>query len=97
MFSCIISRSANSGSTTGGVTQTFTVYGITKNYSDGVKNSAGTLIQRGDQKAIIDAVTVVPVPGDTLTIRGEVWSVVAVDCLDPQGVALLYNMQVRQG
>ena len=88
------------GATTGGITQTWPVYGITKNYGTqtktGADNNPNSLIRGGDKQAIIGADVTEPAPGDTLTIRGDVWIVVAVDCLDPQGVALLYNLQVRK-
>lgn len=86
---------------TGGMTgsstvQTFAVYGIVTSYRDGVINQPGTLIQSGDKKAIVNAGTVTPVPGDNLTVYGVVWKVIAVDALEPTGAALLYKLQVRR-
>ena len=84
------------GSMTGGSSQTTTVYGITTSYGAGITNRADSLILAGDKLAIIDAVSVVPVPGDTLTIAGEVWKIMAVDSVAPAGVAYLFKCQVRR-
>ena len=84
------------GGMTGSTVQTFAVYGIVTSYRDGVINQLGTLIQSGDKKAIINAGTVTPVPGDSLTVYGVVWKVIAVDALDPTGAALLYKLQARR-
>lgn len=77
------------------VTQTWTVYGITKSYKVGDINREGSLILSGDKKALISAL-VEPKPGDTLTIMSKIWSIIAVDELSPQGEALLYTCQVRK-
>jgi len=84
------------GVASGGVTQTWTVYGITKSYRDGIINAPGTTIISGDKKAVISADVIEPTPGDTLTIMGAVWQVIAVDTLSPQGEALLSTCQVRK-
>ena len=89
------------GLTSGAVTQTWTVYGITKSYRDGIVNAAGTTILTGDKKATIAALDsvgaeITPIPGDTLTIVNVVWRVIAVDTLSPQGEALLHFVQVRR-
>ena len=87
------------GGMTGGVVETFTVYGITKNYNSisrlAAQNSPNSLILSGDKQAILDA-TVKPLPSDTLTVMGEVWTVIAVDELSPQGVALMCYCQIRK-
>ena len=88
------------GAISGGTTANFTVYGIVTNYGSiarlASQNQPGTLIQSGDKKAIINAGTVTPVPGDNLTVYGTVWKVIAVDALDPTGAALLHKLQVRR-
>ena len=83
------------GTITGPVTQTWTVYGITKSYKYSDINASGGLILSGDKQAIIDA-TVKPLPGDTLTIMSENWKVIGSDELSPQGEALLYWCQIRK-
>lgn len=83
------------GGGTGGSTATYTVNGITKSYKLSSINQPNSLILSGDKQAIIEATTP-PIVGDTLTIMGTVWSVIAVDELSPQGVALLYYAQIRK-
>ena len=87
------------GGMTGGVVETFTVYGITKNYNSisrlAAQNSPNSLILSGDKQAIIGA-TIKPLPTDTLTIMAEAWTIIAVDELSPQGVALLFYCQIRK-
>jgi hypothetical protein len=94
------------GGASASVVDEWTVYGVTANYSwkesGSAANNAGSLIQSGDKKAIIQAFSdeygdeVEPKPGDTLTIMGVEWTVIAVESLNPQGVNLLYTCQVRR-
>lgn len=85
------------GSVTGATTTTYTVYGIESAFRDGLTMSAGTLIQSGDRLAIVAADQATPVPGDSLTIVGVVWKVIAVNAVNPAGVALLFKLHVRKG
>lgn len=82
------------------IVQTWTVYGLTKNYNSITRaasyNGTGSLILAGDKQAVIDAASVEPVPGDVLTIMGVDWTVIMVDTVDPQGVALMHKCQVRK-
>ena len=84
------------GSMAGATTTTSTVYGITTGYRAGLINKPDSLILAGDKQAIVDAVSVVPLPGDTLTIKGVAWKIIAVDAVDPAGTALLFKCQVRE-
>jgi hypothetical protein len=84
------------GTTTGSTTSTYTVYGITKSFAAGLTNRPDSLILSGDKQAIIDAVSVVPLPGDTLTIKGVVWQVIAVDATEPDTQTYFYKLQVRK-
>lgn len=89
------------GSMAGATTTTTTVYGITTNYSSITRlasaNKTDSLILAGDKQAIIDAVSIVPLPGDTLTDKnGTAWKIIAVDAVDPAGTALLFKCQVRK-
>jgi len=84
------------GTMSGGVGATATVYGITSSYGSGITSKPDSLILVGDKKAIIDAVSVVPLPGDTLTIQCATWKIIAVDAVDPTGTALLFKCQVRK-
>ena len=98
----ILSRSVGSvydpitGGLTGGGSVNTTVYGITKSYGAGITNKPDSLIKTGDKQAIVDAVAIVPVPGDTLTIAGEAWQIIAVEDVSPQGATLIYKLQVRK-
>lgn len=78
------------------IVQTWPVYGITKTYKASSYNGAGSLILAGDKQAVIDAASVDPAPGDVLTIMGVDWTVIMVDTVDPQGVALMHKCQVRR-
>lgn len=84
------------GSVTTPVTTTYTVYGIEAAFRDGLTMSAGTLIQSGDRQAVVAADQATPVPGDSLTIGGIVWKVIAVTPVNPAGTALLFKCQVRK-
>jgi hypothetical protein len=55
----------------------------------------GTLIQATDRLITMEARTVVPSPGDSLLIGGKDHEVIMVRPLDPGGVAVLYEVQVR--
>jgi len=56
---------------------------------------------RWDAIADFDAVTdffgATPIPGDSLTIGGIVWKVIAVTPVNPAGTALLFKLHVRKG
>ncbi len=54
----------------------------------------GTRIVRGDRRAILDP-GVVPVIGDTLTIGGTDYRVIAVKTENPGGTPVYYEAQVR--
>ena len=83
------------GTITGEVTQTWTVYGITKSYKSSDINASGGLILTGDKMVLIDA-TIKPLPGDSLSIMGATWKVISSDELSPQGEALMYYVQCRK-
>jgi hypothetical protein len=94
------------GSVSSDYTDEWTVYGITGNYSykdmGSTANGAGSMIQAGDKKAIIQAFTdeygdeVEPLPGDVLTVMGVDWTVVSVTSLNPAGVNLMHSLQLRR-
>ncbi len=85
------------GSTTGATTANYTVYGIETAFRDGLTMSAGTLIQSGDRQAVVAADQATPVPGDSLTIGGVAWKVIAVTPVNPAGTALLFKLHIRRG
>lgn len=56
----------------------------------------GTLIQASDRKVLMTAMAgVEPVPADTLTISGKVYSVINAMPLAPAGIAVMYEVQAR--
>lgn len=60
------------------------------------KDIDGTLIRQGDQRVYLSTVGIVqPQTGDTLTIAGDVFHVVASRPLQPALVAVLHDVQVR--
>jgi hypothetical protein len=81
---------------TGGVPQSWTVYGITKGYKLSSINTANSLILSGDKQAIIGFSGVAPQVGDKLTIIDIDWQIMAVDELSPQGEALMFYCNVRK-
>ena len=83
------------GGMTGGTVTTHAVFGITKNYRQAEIAASGSLILSGDKLAIISA-DVKPVIADKLTIMGEDWVVISINELSPQGVALMYQVQIRK-
>lgn len=57
----------------------------------------GTHIRVGDQRAYIAPdLAVTPQTGDTLTVGGDTWSVIASRPLAPAGVIVLHDVQVRR-
>lgn len=88
------------GTTTGATTATYTLQGITISYNSLTRLAAqvrpDSLILAGDMQAIVDATSIAPAPGDSLTIAGIVWQVIAVDTVAPAGVAMLHKCQIRK-
>ena len=84
------------GGISGAIDQTYTVYGITKNYRQDSINSANSLVLGGDKIAVMGASVIEPVPGDRLEIRGVDWVIISVNTLDTAGIALKYDCQVRK-
>lgn len=83
---------------TGGVTSTTVTTidnGVILPYSNGIENAPDSLINKGDAQVLIQ-VSVVPKPNDTLTIQGQVWTIINVKALEPSGVNVLYECQVRK-
>lgn len=64
----------------------------------GVATDGGSLVQRGDRKLLLAAQGMpgIPQPEDTFVVGSDTWSVVLVKSVDPAGVALIYEVQVRK-
>ncbi|MBT2333621.1 hypothetical protein J7E49_06850 [Variovorax paradoxus] len=82
------------GGTTGDVTTTWTGTGAKFGYEQDAID--GTLIRQGDQRVYLSTSGIVnPQTGDTLTIGGIVYNVVASRPLQPALVSVLFEVQVR--
>lgn len=54
----------------------------------------GSLIQKDDQQVFIN-ISTAPLPGDRLTVGGKGYNIIAVKAIEPAGVNVLYELQVR--
>lgn len=63
-----------------------------------IKDIDGTRIQQGDKKILLSAPTTMPLPSleDSLVLGSEVYSIINVDPLAPDGNALMYTIQARR-
>jgi hypothetical protein len=88
------SYDATTGTTTADVTTTYTGTGAKFEYES--RAIDGSLIRQGDQRVYLSTVGIVnPQTGDTLTIGGTVYNVVASRPLQPALTAVLYDAQIR--
>lgn len=69
--------------------------GVILPYSNGIHNAPDTLIKQGDANVLIN-IAVVPKPSDKFTIGADTWTIVNVKALDPSGVNVLYDIQIRK-
>ena len=83
---------------TGQVTSTetkFTAKGVIFPYKNGVSQVNGSLIEKGDQEVYWQGNTA-PIPGDTVTVANVSYKVVSVMAIEPAGINVLYQIQVRR-
>lgn len=90
-----------SGATTGGIVQTWIVYGRRGNFRNSASSmNNGTLIIVGDRLFLMAANVVEIVPTDSITdATGKIWDVIdvtPVDSDDAVGTAVLYKVHVRK-
>lgn len=76
-------------------TVTTTDTGVILPYSDGVSTINGSLVLRGDQQILIQ-MAVVPKPTDKISANGTVYTIINVSALEPAGINVLYDLQVRK-
>lgn len=81
------------GAETLGAATTFTGYGAGFQYRRAEID--GTVVQYGDVKLTVEAMTTVPIIGDTVTYGSIVYRAMNVDALSPGGVVLRYKIQLR--
>ena len=74
---------------------TFTDKGVIFPFGKGVSNVNGSIIQTGDQEVFWQGSTE-PKPTDNLTVNGVDYNVIAVMPIEPAGVNVLYQIQVRR-
>lgn len=62
------------------------------------KEIDGEVIKQGDQKVLVPAqdLAIVPQVDDVLLRGSEIWSIINVNELNPNGQRILYTLQVRQ-
>lgn len=81
------------------VTETsYTVKAVLLNYSykdSNQLNQPSSLIQVNDRKIIMQATTATPDVSDTFTFNSVTYRVLSVKTLNPAGVAVLHELQVR--
>lgn len=64
---------------------------------EGVRHSGGELILIGDKQVYLSAKGITkPTPKGELRIGSEIWKIVRVATLSPNGENVLYTLQVRQ-
>lgn len=78
------------------VTETnYTVKAVLLNYKFNETTTEGSLIQAKDRKVIMQAATVTPDTSDTITIGGTTYRIINVKSLNPAGVEVIHELQVR--
>ena len=74
---------------------TYTDYGVVLPYGDGSASVADSLIQQGDRQVFIQ-ISTEPKTTDKITIAGMTFNIIAVKPLEPAGVNVLYELQIRK-
>lgn len=72
---------------------TYTGYGAGFDYKKSEVD--GEVIQNGDVRLILQAVTTAPLIGDTVTYNGSVYRVMNVNEVSPGGTVVIYKLQLR--
>ena len=85
----------NETNTVTSTTITFSDKGVIFPFGKGVSNVNGSIIQTGDQEVFWQGSTE-PKPTDKLTVNGVDYNVIAVMPIEPAGVNVLYQIQVRR-
>jgi hypothetical protein len=76
-------------------TSTTTDIGVILPYGDGLKSTENSLIKQDDQQVFIQ-MSVIPNIADKLTINSIDYDIVSVKAIEPAGVNVLYELQVRK-
>lgn len=75
-------------------TTDYSIVGVLLNYTFSQINSDSTLIEATDRKAIIQG-TVTPDTSDLFIFGGVTYRIVAIKTVNPNGTALIHEMQIR--
>lgn len=70
--------------------------GVMLPYPNSAYSAAGGLIQIGDNQIFIN-INVEPKPTDKIQVGFKSYSVVSVRAIEPAGINILYELQVRNG
>lgn len=73
----------------------FDGFGVIFPFGKGVTSVNGSLVESGDQE-IYWYGTTAPQPGDNVAVAGVDYKLVAVQAIEPAGVNVLYQIQVRR-
>lgn len=71
----------------------FTGYGLPVDYSN--RDIDGTIIEQGDSRLYVNAVSVEPTTSDKVTVSGRVYRVINVSKYSINGANVLYELQIR--
>lgn len=68
------------------------------NQEAGVIQTAGGLVQTNDRKLLLSSsgITVGPLPNDTMTVDGVVYTVLKVQTLKPAATVVMYELHLRR-
>jgi hypothetical protein len=88
------SKNAATGVTAGGSVSTYTGNGAGFDYNRAERD--GTIIQDGDIRLILEAVTTTPEPNDECTYDGIDYRVMSVKETSPGGTVTHYELQLRK-
>jgi hypothetical protein len=69
-------------------------YGVMLDYK--AEHIDGTRIQQGDKKVFVQQTTTPPKPQGLVKFDSDVWKIVNVETLAPNGTPIMYVLQVRQ-
>lgn len=74
---------------------TYADYGVVLPYAEGSSSVADSLIQQGDRQVFIQ-ISTEPKTTDKITIAGAIYNIIAVKPLEPAGINVLYELQIRK-
>ena len=76
-------------------TSTTTDIGVILPYGDALSSTANSLVKQNDQQIFIQIATV-PSVADKITVASVDYDIVSVKAIEPAGINVLYELQVRK-